>query len=102
MWPPATDTMTITIVAKPTASVGPDQTICEGDNFPLVDPNITATNYNLLVWSAPGGDGSFSDINSLNPTYIPGTNDRLSGQVTLRLEALPNSPCATSATSEML
>lgn len=100
--PPATDTMTITIVAKPTASAGPDQTICEGDNFPLVDPNITATNYNLLVWSAPGGDGSFSDINSLNPTYIPGTNDRLSGQVTLRLEALPNSPCATSATSEML
>lgn len=100
--PPATDTMTITIVAEPTASAGPDQTICEGANFPLLDPTITATNYNLLIWSAPGGDGSFSNVNSLNPTYTPGNNDRLSGQVTLRLEALPNSPCATSAISEML
>jgi hypothetical protein len=100
--PPATDTMKITIVAEPTANAGPNQTICEGDDIPLVDPNITATNYNQLVWSAPGGDGSFTDINNLNPTYTPGTNDRLSGQVTLRLEALPNSPCATSATSEML
>ena len=100
--PPATDTMTITIVAEPTASAGQDQTICEGANFPLLDPNITATNYNQLIWSAPGGDGSFSNVNSLNPTYSPGTNDRLSGQVTLRLEALPNSPCATAAVSEML
>ena len=54
-----------------------------------------------MVWSTLG-DGSFTDVNNLNPTYTPGTNDRLSGQVTLRLEALPNYPCATSATSEML
>jgi hypothetical protein len=93
--------MKISIVAEPTANAGPNQTICEGGNLPLVDPNITATNYNLLVWSTLG-DGSFTNVNNLNPTYTPGTNDRLSGQVTLRLEALPNSPCASSDISEML
>ena len=97
----AVDTMTINITAAPTTSAGPNQTICEGENFSFVGTGAFATNYNQIVWRS-SGDGFFTNGNSIEPTYTPGPADLTSGQVRLQIEALPNAPCVISEFSEMV
>ncbi len=78
------DSVQILIENTPTADIGPDKTICEGESYTFNTGEVVATNYSSLSWTAVGGgDGVFSDAvnNSLSPTYKPGPNDKAAGSV---------------------
>ncbi len=62
---------------------GPDLDICENSS-PTMD--ASAANYESLLWST-NGDGIFSDITIIDPTYTPGTGDVSNGTVELTIEA---------------
>ena len=42
-------TMQLFIEAKPTVTIGPDQTICEGEEFEFNPTNVSAANYLSLI-----------------------------------------------------
>ncbi len=54
--------------------------ICENENIDLVA--ILGGSATMITWTSTG-DGSFSNINDLTPTYTPGANDILGGSVVL-------------------
>lgn len=104
-----TDTMTVTINPQPTVTAGPDATICETSTYNLV--NATAANYdNLptnLEWVAYQDSngttlatGTFSNIHSINPTYVPSAADIALGKVYLTLKVASTS-CGTLVTDTM-
>lgn len=99
--PPCTgftsDQMTLTIAPEPEASAGDDQEVCENENVSL---SGTASNYSQVTWSAVNGEGYFTNIHSLQTTYVPQGND-IGNSVTLKLEAEPQDPCAGSAFDQM-
>ncbi|MFZ4521749.1 MAG: T9SS type A sorting domain-containing protein [Bacteroidales bacterium] len=65
----------------PNVDPGADDTICAGLNVAL---DAVAQNYDSLKWTT-AGDGVFENDSMLLTTYIPGTADLVSGNVTLRL-----------------
>ncbi len=85
---------TLTVQARPTASAGPAQSICAGSTVQLAG---LASNYNTVTWS--GGAGTFDNTHALNAIYTPGQADITAGLVALTLTATPISPCASPATS---
>ncbi len=91
------DLLILTILSNPTVDAGDDQTICENENVNL---SGTASDYSTVIWTTTG-DGSFSDANSLNAIYYPGTADRTSGEANLTLTANAESPCTTNASSNL-
>jgi len=66
----------------PTANAGADDEICETES--TYQLNGSATDYESYEWSTTG-NGSFSDINVLDPIYTIGTNDVANGNVDLTL-----------------
>ena len=84
----------------PTANAGNPVTICANLTVTLAD--ASATNYSTLLWTT-SGDGVFDNPVSLHPVYTPGTNDKLSGNVTLTLTAdgQGNSGSCTPAVSSL-
>ena len=63
-----------------TIATTPTITICQGeDAMPQATLMGTAT---IVTWST-NGDGTFDDVNSLNPIYTPGTADIAAGTVLL-------------------
>ena len=84
------DDMVLTITPAATANAGQDDAICDGDTYTLA---ASATNYGLVTWST-SGDGTFSNINILNPVYTPGANDIANGTVDLTLTASGNGTCS--------
>lgn len=89
------DQMTLTFFHTPMAEAGPNATICENSSVTL---NGTVINSNSFSW-ASSGDGTFANSGTLTPTYFPGTNDILTGSVTITLTAYPIGTC-TSSTSD--
>ena len=88
----------LTVQAKPTASAGPAQTVCTGSTVQLAG---AASNFNQITWS--GGAGTFSpNVNALNAVYTPTAGEIAAGTVALTMTATPKSPCATSATSNVV
>ena len=87
----ATSSMTLTIIPGPTAFAGPADNIC--DNIPYSLSSAAATNQVSVLWTAPLGDGTFTNTSSLNPDYTPGPGDIASGTVDLTLTVTGNSPC---------
>lgn len=98
-----TDSMVVTINPQPTVTAGPDATICETSTYNLV--NATAANYDNLAtnleWVAYQDSngttlatGTFSNVHSVNPTYVPSTSDIASGKVYLTLKVASTS-CGT-------
>ncbi len=84
---PATDQMTITFGAAPTANAGPDQTVCA--NNPAVQLNGAITIATGGIWS--GGTGTYNPNNStLNAIYTPSAAERAAGTVTLTLTSVGN------------
>lgn len=94
---PITSTIVIDIINNPTANAGADQTICEGA---YVVTNAAVTNASSIVWTT-SGDGSFVDNTVQNPIYTPGLTD-IGASVVLTVNALPNSPCAATATDDVI
>ncbi len=99
--PCKTDTavLNFTIQKKPWVTVDNNLTICEGN--PYLITKATAGNYAGLKWTT-SGDGHFSDPAILLPTYIPGSNDLSSGNVTLTLTAFAIGPCLLNASESFV
>ena len=84
------DTKTINFINQPIVHAGSDISICEGEN-----PTITAATGNTFssVSWATSGTGSFTNSNSLSPTYFPSLVDITNGSVVLTINAIPLEPC---------
>jgi gliding motility-associated-like protein len=104
------DSIVVTINSTPIVSVGQDATICKTSTYNLFE--ATASNYNNLnsnlEWKAykdinglNAADGTFTNPNSLNPTYTPSQNDILSGKVYLTLR-VNNNYCSVQPVSDTL
>jgi hypothetical protein len=65
----------------PAINAGPDDTICGGESYRLQG---YASNYDSIRWITTG-DGTFDNDTLVAPLYTPGTNDMISGLVTLKL-----------------
>jgi hypothetical protein len=94
--PSACAAVTVTVVQPPTANAGSNQTICANGVASL---SGSATGFLSAHWT--GGDGSFTNANSLTTVYTPGPADIAAGSVVLTLTATPNAPCATPAVSHV-
>jgi len=70
------------IFPQPDVSAGPDDIVCVGKDYKLIDAD--ASDYSSLLWTTDG-DGTFDNTTWLNATYTPGPNDILNGVVTLTL-----------------
>ena len=77
---------------------GPDALLCQEDgSFTIVDAQ--AQNVGSILWSAPSGDGSFINENTLNPTYTPGPGDYALGSVILQITGQGLSGCQDTTDS---
>ena len=94
-----TDQMILVIHSQPTANAGPDATICESSSFTF--SGTSATNYSTINWTT-SGSGSFTNINTLTPTYTPSATDINAGGVTITLTAIGQNPCMANATDAMV
>ncbi len=93
-----TECLMITIEHKPVVNAGADQTICENQTYTL---NGTAQSYSTVQWQT-NGSGTFNNPSILKPVYTPSTADKTAGSVVLTLTAQPISPCAVSASDQMI
>ncbi|WP_053404053.1 hypothetical protein [Persicobacter sp. CCB-QB2] len=75
----------VTVDGLITVDVGADQQICATDIVTL-SGNISG-DYDTFVWSTNGGDGVFTNENTLTPTYTPGVGDIANGSVNIILSA---------------
>jgi hypothetical protein len=79
---PAVDTMTISFQPSATIFAGINQTICRNNNI-VLNGSTNATS-GTITWLT-SGTGVFSNVNVLNPTYIPSLADNISGSVKLTI-----------------
>jgi predicted outer membrane repeat protein len=82
----------------PVAFAGQDASILPGDNYSLSD--ATATGNSSILWET-SGDGSFDDDSAQNPTYTPGTNDKLTGSVELSISLEDMNLCGFTDSDQM-
>ncbi len=91
---PQLDFVEVTIIKAPDAFAGNDITIADTENIIL--DQATAENATAVEWST-NGDGTFSNINQINPTYFPGMNDIAEGEVKLIITAMPEGGCTMNS-----
>src|SRR5690606_6662049 len=87
---PVTSNTTLTIDPTPIVSAGTPQTVCA--NNPAVSLNGSVTHATGLTW-ATLGDGTFNNINILNPVYTPGSGDIAAGTVVLTATSTGHGTC---------
>jgi gliding motility-associated-like protein len=75
---------------------GPDGSTCQ--TAPFTVTQASASNYNAVFWFS-SGQGVFTDVTTLSPTYAPAQGE--TGNVTLQLVIIGNAPCS-SDTSLMI
>ena len=98
------DTMQLTLYAKPKVNAGIDLLACQDSSSVLLN-GASVSNYNsnyTVSWSS-SGNGTWDYTNSnggINPVYIFGSNDTSS--VTLTMSALPNSICPQVAVTDAM
>lgn len=68
-------------IVRTTVYAGPDDEICEGENYIL---QATASNYTDINWTT-SGTGAFDDNTILNPVYTTGQDDISTGSVILTI-----------------
>jgi hypothetical protein len=92
--------VSVTINEAVSAEAGDTEVLCSADaSITLVNgANVNGTS--TFSWSLPeGSDGTITNnINSLNPTYTPGPNDKANGTVRLLLTASRAGDCPDSDT----
>ena len=91
-----TDTVTLTIIEKPTAEAGESYTTCAG---PIILNGVVGGDVDTIQWS--GGNGLFDDpttganvSSNLSTTYYPSIEEIGQGFVSLILTANPIAPCS--------
>lgn len=91
---PTSDFLEVTIIKSPEAFAGDDITISDTESVTL--DQATVENSQFVEWST-NGDGTFSSIDELNPTYFPGAGDIAEGDVKLILMAMPEDGCTVNS-----
>lgn len=91
-----TDSVFIAVTPAPIAFAGPDSIICNNWQFEIHE--AFAANNEGISW-ATSGDGTFSDVNVINPVYTPGTDDISNGFTDLILNAQPQPGCTMATDS---
>ncbi len=66
-----------------------DVWICETETF---EPQLSVENYSSILWTSEG-DGTFSDVEIINPIYYPGSDDISGVDVDICVTATPIAPC---------
>ena len=84
-----TDSFRITVQDTPWIRINPVGPICNGDTFQLSCQLVNATG---VDW-ATAGTGTFSDQNSLTPSYRPSLQDALNGSVLVTATTTGNGVC---------
>ena len=90
-------TLDITIVDGPTSTAGPNSDVCVGDIYSL--SSATATNQLSVLWTAPLGDGTFTNDASVITDYTPGPLDIAAGTVDLTLTSTGSGPAGSSCST---
>ncbi|MBE0637488.1 MAG: T9SS type A sorting domain-containing protein, partial [Bacteroidales bacterium] len=85
----AQDSMILHLNLPPQVVAGDDTTICEND---IASLSGSAHQYENIIWQTDG-DGFFGDVNSLNTTYTPGSDDVTNGSVELCITATGYEGC---------
>lgn len=93
-----TDEMELALTAEPVAFAGNDNAVATGSSYTLSD--AVAENYTDILWTS-NGDGTFDDATIMNPTYTPGSDDIINGEVTLSMMVIGEAPCG-NMTDDML
>jgi gliding motility-associated-like protein len=92
----ATSNVTFTILPGPVVDAGTITTICA--NTPTV--NLTGTTNGVsstgVTWST-GGSGTFTNGNTLTPTYTPSASDKNGGEVILTITSTGNNAACKAA-----
>ncbi len=88
------DSFILSLKGDPITFAGNDTIVLPGMEVELVE--ATAQNFDSIKWTSTG-DGSFNDINILNPVYYPGNNDIDSGIVFLEIMAYSNCGMASDS-----
>src|SRR5690606_23623625 len=89
--PNVTATRTVTVFATPTANAGLNETICQGDTIFSLG-GVVGGSATGGTWTSNVG-GTFSDANSLNSSWTPGS--AYVGTATLTLTTTGMSPCSS-------
>jgi len=84
-----TDNITLDVIQGPTASTGPDASICSGTDFAITSATMTGIS---MLWTSTG-DGIFNNNSTLNTVYSPGPNDIINGEVQLLLTSYGTAQC---------
>ncbi len=92
------DYFALTFQPLPTVNPGPDATINSAQNYTI--SGASASNNNGVLWTTTG-DGTFTGSGTLTPTYYPGAQDIIDGEVFLWIEAFAINPCTVSAEDNM-
>ena len=88
-------TVSVTVESPPLPNAGPDDVICEGLNYDLINA-INPGAVGTITWITPTGTAAnFSDATILNPVYTPTAADILAGFVILELQISGIAPCTT-------
>jgi len=82
----------------PWADAGEDATIDATESYQL---QAHGTDYGTVQWST-SGDGSFSDINLIQPIYTPGPQDIANSSVELTLNVAITEPCEDEKEDSMI
>ena len=90
--------MILTIFPAAIANAGSDDDVCEGLTYTLT--GTSASNNTGVSWTS-SGTGTWTNGNTLTPTYDPSAADIAAGSVTLTLTSIGNAPCS-DATSTMV
>ncbi|NCA86756.1 MAG: T9SS type A sorting domain-containing protein, partial [Clostridia bacterium] len=90
------DSKVLSISPLPIVSAGNDVTVC-ADGGQL---SGSAQNYTTVIWSTTG-DGTFNNISSLSPVYVPGPQDIAARQATLTMAAGSINPCTSVAVDQV-
>lgn len=95
---PATDTVILTIVKKPTANLGVDKIVCEGP----VNVYSNIQNAGSIKWLINGGSGSFVDATVSSPIYNPDPILDKDKSITFTVEVTPSNSCGPVVTDSVI
>ena len=86
-----TDTVKLNFEPPPTVQAGPATAICASSTYTLA--SAQALNCQTVTWQT-SGDGSFDNLNSINPVYVPGPGDIATGSVLLTFRGDGSASCS--------
>ncbi|NVO19611.1 MAG: PKD domain-containing protein, partial [Bacteroidetes bacterium] len=97
--PSVSDQKVVSITRQPQIYAGPDTLLCEGNVMNVVA--ATASFFTNLNWTS-SGTGSFTNGNTVSPTYSPSVADIAAGSVILTMSVDALAPCTGTITDSFI